>query len=150
MPDKACCNICIDVFDMAKIGKWLVYSFFLFCTVWLCYIMFIAVKQGCRYHMFLKTPFFQHVSLCSGWNMVNRCDWCKDIKYVKYFCVLFSGDVESGKWLGAHYDPVASLYTFTQCVTLADISADGDNKLIIADLGTGSYDMKLKVYKGKD
>ncbi len=58
--------------------------------------------------------------------------------------------MESGKWLGAHYDPVASLYTFTQCVTLADISADGDNKLIIADLGTGSYDMKLKVYKGKD
>ena len=52
------------------------------------------------------------------------------------------------KWLDAHYDPVASLYTFTQCIALADINADGDNKLIIADLGTGTYDMKLKVYKG--
>ena len=53
------------------------------------------------------------------------------------------------KWLDAHYDPVASLYTFTQCIALADINADGENKLIIADLGTGMYDMKLKVYKGE-
>ncbi|ESO96483.1 hypothetical protein LOTGIDRAFT_115648 [Lottia gigantea] len=51
------------------------------------------------------------------------------------------------KWLDAYHDPVASLYTFTQCLTLADIQADSDWKLIIADLGTGSYDMKLKVYK---
>jgi Bardet-Biedl syndrome 1 protein len=34
-------------------------------------------------------------------------------------------------------------------MTLADIQADGDFKLIIADLGTGTYDMKLKVYKSK-
>ena len=34
-------------------------------------------------------------------------------------------------------------------MALSDISADGDNKLIIADLGTGTYDMKLKVYKGR-
>ncbi|BFZ06952.1 hypothetical protein BsWGS_09991 [Bradybaena similaris] len=51
------------------------------------------------------------------------------------------------KWLDAYHDPLASLYTFTQCLTLSDIQADGDWKLIIADLGTGSYDMKLKVYK---
>lgn len=53
----------------------------------------------------------------------------------------------SDKWLDAYNDRVASLYTFTQCMTLSDIQADGDYKLIIADLGTGSYDMKLKVYK---
>ncbi|XP_059157343.1 Bardet-Biedl syndrome 1 protein homolog [Physella acuta] len=53
----------------------------------------------------------------------------------------------SDKWLDAYHDPVASLYTFTQCLTLSDIHADGDWKLIVADLGTGSYDMKLKVYK---
>ena len=53
------------------------------------------------------------------------------------------------KWLDAYHDPVASLYTFTQCLTLSDIQADGDWKLIVADLGTGSYDMKLKVYKSK-
>ena len=33
-------------------------------------------------------------------------------------------------------------------MALSDINADGDNKLIIADLGTGSYAMKLKVFKG--
>lgn len=32
-------------------------------------------------------------------------------------------------------------------MTLSDIQADGDWKLIVADLGTGTYDMKLKVYK---
>ncbi|KAK0059786.1 Bardet-Biedl syndrome 1 protein [Biomphalaria pfeifferi] len=53
----------------------------------------------------------------------------------------------SDKWLDAYHDPVASLYTFTQCLTLSDIQADGDWKLIVADLGTGTYDMKLKVYK---
>jgi Bardet-Biedl syndrome 1 protein len=31
---------------------------------------------------------------------------------------------------------------------LSDLNADGDHKLLIADLGTGTYDMKLKVYKG--
>jgi len=50
--------------------------------------------------------------------------------------------------LEAYHNPVASLYTFTQCITLSDIQADGDWKLIIADLGTGSFNMKLKVYKG--
>ncbi|XP_071962650.1 BBSome complex member BBS1-like [Antedon mediterranea] len=54
----------------------------------------------------------------------------------------------SDKWLNAHYDPVASLYTFTTCMCLSDINGDGENKLIVADLGTGSYDMKLKVYRG--
>ncbi|XP_077996781.1 BBSome complex member BBS1-like [Glandiceps talaboti] len=54
----------------------------------------------------------------------------------------------NSKWLDAHYDPVASLYTFTSCLALSDLNGDGENKLIVADLGTGSYDMKLKVYKG--
>ena len=52
------------------------------------------------------------------------------------------------KWLDAYKDPVASLYTLTQCICLSDVQADGDWKLIIADLGTGGFNMKLKVYKG--
>ena len=63
-------------------------------------------------------------------------------------CLCISSDAKS-KWLDAYHDPVASLYTFTQCITLSDIQADGDWKLIIADLGTGSFNMKLKVYKGR-
>ncbi|XP_071492569.1 BBSome complex member BBS1-like [Diadema antillarum] len=54
----------------------------------------------------------------------------------------------NAKWLDAHSDPVASLYTFSSCMTFSDISGDGENKLVIADLGTGTFDMKLKVYKG--
>ncbi|XP_041469808.1 Bardet-Biedl syndrome 1 protein-like [Lytechinus variegatus] len=52
------------------------------------------------------------------------------------------------KWLDAHNDPVASLYTFSSCMAFSDISGDGEAKLVIADLGTGTFDMKLKVYKG--
>ncbi|XP_022090954.1 Bardet-Biedl syndrome 1 protein-like isoform X2 [Acanthaster planci] len=52
------------------------------------------------------------------------------------------------KWLDAHFDPVANLYTFSSCMALSDINGDGENKLVIADLGSGSSNMKLKVYKG--
>ena len=65
----------------------------------------------------------------------------------QYF--IFFSEAKS-KWLDAYHDPVASLYTFTQCITLSDIQADGDWKLIIADLGTGTFNMKLKVYKGNN
>ncbi|XP_054622936.1 Bardet-Biedl syndrome 1 protein [Dunckerocampus dactyliophorus] len=58
----------------------------------------------------------------------------------------FSG--EDRKWLDAHYDPVAGLYTFTSCVDLADLSGDGDNGLVVGDLGSASSAMKLKVYRG--
>lgn len=62
--------------------------------------------------------------------------------------IVFSFSGGNDKWLDAYHDPVASLYTMTQCIALSDIQADGDWKLVIADLGTGSYNMKLKVYKG--
>ncbi|KAM4623579.1 BBSome complex member BBS1 isoform 2-T2 [Polymixia lowei] len=55
---------------------------------------------------------------------------------------------DTSKWLDAHYDPVASLYTFSSCIDLADLNGDGENKLVIGDLGTGSSNMKLKVYRG--
>jgi len=55
----------------------------------------------------------------------------------------------SDKWVNAHYDPIASLYTFTQCITMSDVNADGDCKLIIADLGPNANSVKLKVYKGR-
>ena len=70
----------------------------------------------------------------------------KIIYTVQVDLCIFSSEAND-KWLDAYSDRVASLYTFTQCMTLSDIQADGDYKLIIADLGTGSYDMKLKVYK---
>ncbi|XP_038591594.1 Bardet-Biedl syndrome 1 protein [Micropterus salmoides] len=57
-----------------------------------------------------------------------------------------SGD--GGKWLDAHYDPVAGLYTFSSCVDLADLSGDGETRLVVGDLGSGSTGMKLKVYRG--
>lgn len=60
-------------------------------------------------------------------------------------------DVEAMKkspWLEAHFNPVASLHTFTSCIALADLHADGEYKLVVADLGTEQFNMKLKVYKG--
>ncbi|XP_030074788.1 BBSome complex member BBS1 [Microcaecilia unicolor] len=54
----------------------------------------------------------------------------------------------NSKWLDAHYDPVANLYTFSSCTALVDLHRDGEVKLVVGDLGTGLYNMKLKVYKG--
>ncbi|XP_026206494.1 Bardet-Biedl syndrome 1 protein [Anabas testudineus] len=55
---------------------------------------------------------------------------------------------DGGKWLDAHYDPVAGLYTFSSCVDLADLSGDGESRLVVGDLGSGLSGMKLKVYRG--
>lgn len=49
----------------------------------------------------------------------------------------------AGPWLHAWHDPVANLSAFSSCVRLADINADGEYKLLVAD-----GDKKLKVYKG--
>ena len=46
-------------------------------------------------------------------------------------------------WLHAWHDPVAGLKAYSPCVRLADITADGESKLLVA----GS-DCKLKIYKG--
>ncbi|KAH3846342.1 hypothetical protein DPMN_088643, partial [Dreissena polymorpha] len=72
------------------------------------------------------------------------------VDFAKHPVDIQKTEPKQSKWLDAYQDPVASLYSFTQCITLADIQADGDWKLIIADLGTGSFNMKLKVYKGTD
>uniref|UniRef100_A0A3Q3WIM6 BBSome complex member BBS1 n=1 Tax=Mola mola TaxID=94237 RepID=A0A3Q3WIM6_MOLML len=58
------------------------------------------------------------------------------------------GSGDAGKWLDAHYDPLAGLYTFSSCVDLADLSGDGESRLLVGDLGSGSSGMKLKVYRG--
>lgn len=57
-----------------------------------------------------------------------------------------SGD--TGKWLDAHYDPMAGLYTFSSCVNLADLSGEGEKRLLVGDLGSSTSGMKLKVYHG--
>lgn len=50
----------------------------------------------------------------------------------------------SNPWLDAWFDPLSMLKTTTHCVRLgADLSADGDNKLIVCD-----QSKKLKVYRG--
>ncbi|XP_028419373.1 Bardet-Biedl syndrome 1 protein-like isoform X2 [Perca flavescens] len=48
--------------------------------------------------------------------------------------------------------PVANLFTFSSCVALADLSGDGERRLVAGDLGPpgglGPPPMKLKVYRG--
>lgn len=51
-------------------------------------------------------------------------------------------------WLEAHADFSAGVHTFGQCMALADLNADGDHRLIIADHGqfmTNRSLAKLKV-----
>ena len=41
-----------------------------------------------------------------------------------------------------------SFYSIIRCIALSDLTGDGDSKLVVADLGSGNYNMKLRVYKG--
>ncbi|KAF0715103.1 hypothetical protein AaE_011407 [Aphanomyces astaci] len=50
---------------------------------------------------------------------------------------------EKNPWLHAYHNSVAGIKAFTNCVQLADVYGDGDNKLIVADA-----DRRLKMYKG--
>lgn len=50
-------------------------------------------------------------------------------------------------WLDAFSDTQATIYTFPNCVATADLVGDGDYRLIIADIGTGTIPSKLKVHK---
>ncbi|CAB3385345.1 Hypothetical predicted protein [Cloeon dipterum] len=54
-------------------------------------------------------------------------------------------------WLEAHADFSAGVHTFGQCMALADLNADGDHRLIIADHGqflANRSQAKLKKNKG--
>lgn len=50
---------------------------------------------------------------------------------------------KAGPWLHSWYDPVAGLHAFSNCIRLADLWGDGEDRLLIADA-----DKKLKVFKG--
>lgn len=52
------------------------------------------------------------------------------------------------RWLSAHHDMLAGLYTFSSCICFSDLFSDGDMKLVIADLGNGMQNIRLNVYKG--
>jgi hypothetical protein len=47
-------------------------------------------------------------------------------------------------WLDMHVDLVAGIKAFNQCIALADIMSDGDNRLICADITCN-----LKVFKAQ-
>lgn len=55
---------------------------------------------------------------------------------------------QNQKWMNAFSDALAGLNTLATCMALADLNGDGDHQLIVADLGTGKYNMRLRVYKG--
>ena len=47
------------------------------------------------------------------------------------------------------YNSLMLVYDHFMCTALEDLANDGDHKLLVGDLGSGQYDMKLKVFKGK-
>ena len=48
-------------------------------------------------------------------------------------------------WLNAWHDPVASIHTVSSCIRIADVTGDGDPKLLIAD-----QNRTLRMYKGEE
>ena len=68
--------------------------------------------------------------------------YCSKCPFFSFFCNTFSlverdGDMTTvleslmaappgERWLEAHNDPLASIYTFSSCIALSDLSGDGD------------------------
>ncbi|KAH7939544.1 hypothetical protein HPB52_013662 [Rhipicephalus sanguineus] len=50
-----------------------------------------------------------------------------------------------GAWLRAHHDPYASLYALPGGLCTADVLADGDQRLLVADLRNGG---RLRLFRG--
>ena len=40
-------------------------------------------------------------------------------------------------------------FAYLICIALEDVNGDGDHLLLVGDLGSGQFDMKLKMYKGE-
>ena len=89
---------------------------------------------------------FRHLHNFS--EIFDKCD-CSVFKRLGC-CKLNIGmeDVDNSNWIYALLDPLSSFYTFSSCISLSDLNGDGDFKLVIADLGTGAYNMTIKVLKG--
>ncbi|XP_048266766.1 Bardet-Biedl syndrome 1 protein homolog isoform X1 [Bombus terrestris] len=61
------------------------------------------------------------------------------------------GDLGSGRWLEALWEPATRLYTLPNALDMLDVSGDGDARLVCVDLGTlGVNSPKIRVYKGGD
>ncbi|XP_003740934.1 Bardet-Biedl syndrome 1 protein [Galendromus occidentalis] len=57
--------------------------------------------------------------------------------------------LQADRWLTAYHDRFAGFNTVTPNICSADLFADGDNKLLIADMGAEwGKNMQLRVYKG--
>lgn len=57
--------------------------------------------------------------------------------------------IPADRWLQAYHDRFAGFNTITPNICLADLFADGDTKLLIADMGAQwGKQMQLRVYKG--
>ena len=97
---------------------------------------FIAIM----YKNFLLCFFVFAMAYCLNFSS-DSCTICTIFPH--YY--LFHRLERSEKWLDALSDPLTSLYTFNSSIALSDLNGDGDSKLIVADLGTGTYQMKLKV-----
>lgn len=50
---------------------------------------------------------------------------------------------KDGPWLNAWFDPVAGMASFSQLMCLADLHADGDNRLVMVDANK-----RIRIYKG--
>mmetsp|Transcript_76152 Transcript_76152/g.174445 ORF Transcript_76152/g.174445 Transcript_76152/m.174445 type:complete len:608 (-) Transcript_76152:73-1896(-) len=52
-------------------------------------------------------------------------------------------EIRSGPWLNAWHDPVAGMVSYSQFMSLVDMHADGDHRLVMVDLKS-----RIRIYQG--
>lgn len=75
-----------------------------------------------------------------------RCVCCL---YFRRFAKFSFSDLNISRWLEAHSDRSSNLTVLPRNLVLADVSSDGDHRLVLTDLKIETeHKSRLKVYRG--
>ena len=70
-------------------------------------------------------------ALCSRNVLIRTLNWTLDRLVMTTVLESLMAAPPGERWLEAHNDPLANIYTFSSCIALSDLSGDGDFRLVL-------------------
>ena len=70
-------------------------------------------------------------ALCSRNVLIRTLNWTLDRLVMTTVLESLMAAPPGERWLEAHNDPLANIYTFSSCIALSDLSGDGDFRSVV-------------------
>ena len=70
-------------------------------------------------------------ALCSRNVLIRTLHWTLDRLVMTTVLESLMAAPPGERWLEAHNDPLANIYTFSSCIALSDLSGDGDFRSVL-------------------